>query len=104
VLLAIPGATVGMVDSFIESRRMWRELGAADASLIPAGATPYMMISPGRDYTITATAVTSDGARYRADLQVRLTQGQSQLYQVMAWRTPPATRGLVAAAPATRVP
>ena len=104
VLLAIPGATVGMVDSFIESRRMWRDLGAGDASLIPAGATPYMMISPGRDFTITATAVTIDGARYRADLQVRLTQGQAQPYQAMAWRTPPATRGLGAAAPATRVP
>jgi hypothetical protein len=53
------------------------------------------MASPGRDYTITATATTSDGARYRAELQVRLTGRAAQPYQVMAWRTPPADRGVM---------
>lgn len=104
VLLAIPGATASLVDSFLESRAMWRGLGADDTSLAPSAAAPYVMASPGRDYTITAIAVTADGARYRADLQVRLTGRAAQPYQVIAWRAPPATRGVAAAATARRVP
>jgi len=104
VLLAIPGATPSLVDSFLESRAMWRDLGADDSSLVPSAAAPYVMASPGRDYTITALAVTADGARYRADLQVRLTGRDTQPYQVLAWRTPPATRGAAPAATARRVP
>lgn len=92
VLLAIPGATEGLVDAFLESRATLREFGAADANLLPAAA-PFLMASPGRDFTVAATAVTSDGARYRAELQVRLTGRPAQPYQVIAWRTPPADRG-----------
>jgi general secretion pathway protein K len=92
VLMAIPGATAGLVDAFLESRALWHDLGDADANLIPAAA-PYLMASPGRDYTIGATATSADGARDRAELQVRLTGRPAQPYQVIAWRTPPADRG-----------
>ena len=76
---------------------MWRDLGSADAELIPAAAAAYLMVSPRRDYTITAVATTSDGARYRAELQVRLTGRAAQPYQVIAWRAPPVDRGAVPA-------
>ena len=95
VLMAIPGATDSLVDSFIESRAMWRDLASADVGLVPAAAASFVMVSPGRDYTIAATAITSDGARYRAELQVRLTGRSVQPYQVVGWRTPPPDRGLV---------
>jgi general secretion pathway protein K len=104
VLLAIPGATASLVDSFIESRATMRDLGTADAELIPSAAAPYVMASPGRDYTITATAMTIDGARYRAELQVRLTGRAAQPYQVMAWRTPPADRDAMPPVKSRRVP
>jgi general secretion pathway protein K len=96
VLMAIPGATQGLVDSFLESRAMWRDIASAGAELIPAAVAPFVMMSPRRDYTIAATAVTADGARYRADLQVRLTGRPAQPYQVIAWRSPPADRGAAA--------
>ena len=104
VLLAIPGATGGLVDDFLESRAMWRDLGAADSGLIPAAASAFVIASPGRDFTIAATAATSDGARYRAELQIRLTGRDSQPYQVIAWRTPPADRGAAAPAAHRRTP
>jgi general secretion pathway protein K len=104
VLLAIPGATASLVDSFIESRATMRDLGAGDAELIPSAAAPYVMASPGRDYTIAATATTSDGARYRAELQVRLTGRAAQPYQVMAWRAPPADRGAMPTVKSRRAP
>ena len=94
VLMAIPGATAGLVDSFLESRAMWRDIASASAELIPAAVMPFVMMSPRRDYTISATAVTADGARYRAELQVRLTGRAAQPYQVIAWRTPSADRGM----------
>jgi general secretion pathway protein K len=104
VLMAIPGATDSLVDAFLESRAMWRDLGAADAGLMPSAVAPFVMMSPGRDYTITANATTSDGARYRAELQVRLTGRAAQPYQVVAWRTPPADRGVEPSAQAKRTP
>jgi general secretion pathway protein K len=104
VLMAIPGATDSLVDSFIESRAMWRDLASANAGLVPAAAAPFIMVSPGRDYTIAATAITADGARYRAELQVRLTGRGTQPYQVIAWRTPPTDRGLAAPARPRRAP
>ena len=104
VLLAIPGATASLVDSFIESRATMRNLGAADAELIPSGAAPYVVTSPGRDYTIGATAMTIEGARYRAELQVRLTGRAAQPYQVIAWRAPPADRGVMPVATSRRIP
>jgi len=103
VLLAIPGATAGLVDAFLDSRKTWSDLGV-DAAATFASAAPYVMISPHRDFTIATTAATSDGARYRAELQVRLTGRAAQPYQVIAWRTPPAGRGDAASWKAARVP
>lgn len=100
VLLAVPGATSTLVDSFLESRR---ELGA-DLMAAMAGPVAYLMASPGRDFTISAVAVTSDGARYLADLQVRLTEQLNHPYEVVAWRTPPVDRGRAAAPPPRRIP
>ena len=104
VLMAIPGATAGLVDSFIETRATMRDLGAADAELIPSAAAPFVMASPRRDYTIAATALTSDGARYRAELQVRLTGRAAQPYQVMGWRAPPADRDAMPVVKSRRAP
>jgi general secretion pathway protein K len=95
VLMAIPGATEDLVDAFLETRAMSRDLGVTDAGLIPAAAATFVMASPGRDFTIAAIATTADGARYRAELQVRLTGRPAQPYQVVAWRAPPADRGVV---------
>ena len=92
VLMAIPGATESLVDAFLESRATLRDFGAADANLLPSAA-PFLMVTPGRDFTIVATSTTPDGARYRAELQVRLTGRAAQPYQVVAWRTPPVDRG-----------
>lgn len=96
VLMAIPGATDGLVDAFLESRKTLRDLGMADATLLPAAA-PFVMMSPRRDFTVAALATTAEGARYRAELQVRLTGRAAQPYQVVAWRTPAADRGMTTA-------
>jgi general secretion pathway protein K len=93
VLMAIPGATDDLVDEFLKSRATLHDLASAGAGFIPAGAAAVMMASPGRDYTIRAIAVSAEGARYRADLQIRLTGRPAQPYQTVAWRAPPADRG-----------
>ena len=103
VLMAIPGATDGPVDAFLDSRKMWSDPSAADTGM-PAAAGAYVMVSPRRDFTIAATATTADGARYRAELQVRLTGSAAQPYQVIAWRTPPADRGAAPPTKLARVP
>lgn len=100
VLLAVPGATESMVDAFLDGRH---EAGAA-ALPADAGPVPFLMSSPGRDFTISAIATTADGARYRANLQVRLTEQPNHPYQVLAWRTPPVGRGHRQAAGPRRVP
>jgi len=100
VLLAVPGATPTLVDAFLQSRR---DAGAME---LPAGTgpIPFLMASPGRDFTISAIATTGDGARYRADLQVRLTDLANRPYEVIAWRAPPVDRGKAAMAPPRRIP
>jgi general secretion pathway protein K len=104
VLLSIPGATEDLVDTVLDSRATWHDLGGIGAGLIPAAASQYLMASPGRDYTIAATATSAEGARYRAELQVRLTGRAAQPYQIIAWRTPPADRGLAATPKPRRAP
>ena len=47
------------------------------------------MVSPVRDFTVSAVASTPDGARARADLQIRLTGRADHPYEAMAFRTPP---------------
>jgi general secretion pathway protein K len=88
-LLAIPGATPDLVDAYLAQREMWRDLlpDGGDSSLILPVAR-YLMRTPLRDFTIKTVATTADGARWRADLQLRLTGLASRPYQVLAWRTP----------------
>jgi hypothetical protein len=83
---------------------MWHDIASTGAELVPAAVAPFVMVSPRRDYTIAATALTGDGARYRAELQVRLTGRAAQPYQVIAWRTPPADRGTPPPAKPRRAP
>jgi general secretion pathway protein K len=93
VLLAIPGATATMVDDFLDSRATLHDLASAGVGVVPASAAQYLMTSPRRDFVIAATATTDGGARYRADLQIRLTGQSAHPYQVVGWRTPPANSG-----------
>jgi general secretion pathway protein K len=102
VLLAIPGATPDLVDSYMSNRAMWHDLVSAGDTLQLLPAAPYLMVSPGRDYTIKAVATTASGVRARADLQVRMTELASHPYEIVAWRTPPA--GSERAKPQPRVP
>jgi len=89
VLLAIPGATPDLVDTYLMNRAMWHDLVSTGDTLQLAAAAPYLMASPRRDYTIKAVART-EGARFRADLQVRLTDLPNRPYEIVAWRTPAA--------------
>jgi general secretion pathway protein K len=103
VLMAIPGATDAMVDDFLRTRASLRDLSGG-AGLVPAAAAAFIVPSPNRDFTIAATATTTEGARYRAELQIRLTEGIGQAYQVVAWRTPPADRFSRTPPPTRRAP
>ncbi|HTZ36284.1 MAG TPA: hypothetical protein VMB84_09695, partial [Stellaceae bacterium] len=103
-LLAIPGATADLVDDFLRSRATMRDLASIGAGMIPPGMSGFLMASPGRDFTISAIALAADGARYRADLQIRLTERAAQPYQVVAWRAPPVDRGTQRPPIARRVP
>jgi general secretion pathway protein K len=96
VLMAIPGATDSMVDDFIANRAGMRDLTAGGAGLVPAAAMQFVIASPRRDFTIAATATTDDGARYRAEMLIRLVEQGARPYRVMGWRTPPADRGATA--------
>ncbi len=102
VLLAIPGATPALVDTFLEQRARWHELAAADAGDDVMRSIPNVMTSPARDFTIKAVATAGARARYRADLQVRLTDLPAHPYEFIAARAPPADRGGTSAAPAAR--
>jgi general secretion pathway protein K len=104
VLLAIPGATPDLVDAFLENRARWRELVSAGntLSLLPGAA--FVVISPATDYTIKAVAATAGGARYRADLQVRLTDRDKAPYEIVAMRALPVDRGHSVSVPARRAP
>jgi len=110
VLLAIPGATPELVDAFLESRDMWRDAAAggaggaglgAEMALVPAAS--FLMASPRRDFTIEAVA-TAGSARYRADLQVRLTDLPRHPYEILAMRAVSTDRRRVESAPPRRVP
>jgi hypothetical protein len=90
VLMAIPGASADLVDELLKDRASERDLATADANFVPPAAAPFLMATPGRDFTVAATATTEGGARYRAELQIRLTGRATQPYQVVAWRAPPA--------------
>jgi general secretion pathway protein K len=88
-LLAIPGTTTGLVDAYIAHREMWHDIVPAGDSSLLLPDSRYLMKTPARDFTIKAVSTTAEGARYRADLQVRLTGSAGHPYEILAWRTPP---------------
>lgn len=92
VLLALPGATESEVDAYLANRRRWQNSAGAGDLLKALPASGYLMASPRRDYTISAIA-TAGEARFRADLQIRLTERATQPFRVLAWREPPPDRG-----------
>jgi general secretion pathway protein K len=93
VLLAIPGATVTLVDGFVESRARWHDVAAADSGLGLAHALPFVTTSPAREFTISAVARSATRARYRADLLIRLTDMAAHPYEVLAARAPSVDHG-----------
>jgi general secretion pathway protein K len=104
VLLAIPGATADLVDAFLANRATWRDLVNGDNRLSLAPAAAFVVSSPMRDFTIEAVATTAGGVRYRADLQIRLTERPKAPYEIVAMRAPPVDRGRRDAAPARGSP
>jgi general secretion pathway protein K len=103
VLMAIPGAREAFVDAFLQERASSHDL-TATAGLVPTDAAPFLMSTPGRDFTVVSIAKTENGARYRAELQVRLTGRVAQPYEVVAWRTPSADRDAQPPRPVRRAP
>jgi general secretion pathway protein K len=103
VLLAIPGATAGLVDAYLDERNHWHDLAGSDSSTGLRGNIPDVMTSPGRDFTIKAIAA-AGRIRYRTDLQVRLTDLPKHPYEFVATRAPPPNRGVPPAPPPRRVP
>lgn len=89
VLLALPGATPALVDSYLALRAARRDMEPESSGFEALPSYAYLMVSPARDFTVTAIATLPEGARYRADLQLRLTGQTKRPYAVMAWRTPP---------------
>lgn len=89
VLLALPGATPELVDAWLAGRAAARELDPAGSGFGALPDAPDLAVSPLRDFTVSAVATTADGARARADLEVRLTGNERRPYVVLAFRTPP---------------
>jgi general secretion pathway protein K len=104
VLLAIPGATPELVDAFLENRTRWRELVSSGNTLNLLPGAAFVVISPATDFTIRAVAATTGGARYRADLQVRLTDRANSPYEIVAMRALPVDREHPISAAARRAP
>lgn len=87
VLLALPGATPELVDGWLAARRMAAEM-APEGSLFEALPDfPFLMVSPVRDFTVSAVASGREGGHARADLQLRLTRVASHPYDVLAFRS-----------------
>jgi general secretion pathway protein K len=89
VLLALPGATPALVDMYLAARESQWALEPESSGFEALPSNAYLMVSPLRDFTVSAVATSRDGARYRADLQVRLTGQAIRPYEILAWRTPP---------------
>jgi len=88
VLLALPGASRSLVDEFLAARPGLLEMAPQSSLFEALPGYAYLMVSPVRDFTVSAVASLPDGANYRADLQLRLTGQPRRPYRVYAWRTP----------------
>jgi len=88
VLLALPGATPTLVDAYLADRRVRHEFEPESTGFEALPGYAYLMVSPVRDFTVSAIATAPEGARYRADLQLRLTGQADRPYELIAWRTP----------------
>jgi general secretion pathway protein K len=91
VLLALPGATPGLVDAYLAARAARQDFESASSGFEALPGYAYLMVSPLRDFTVSAVATERDGARARAVLQVRLTGQTIRPYEILAWRTPAPT-------------
>jgi general secretion pathway protein K len=89
VLLALPGATPELVEGWLAERQMEAEMSPEGSLFEALPDFPYLMVSPMRDFTVSAVATGPEGARARADLQLRLTRVASHPYDVLAFRSPP---------------
>ncbi|HXQ51650.1 MAG TPA: hypothetical protein VN802_11195 [Stellaceae bacterium] len=89
VLLALPGATPALVDAWLAGREAMHELAPESSGFEALPDFAFLVVSPVRDFTVSAVASTPDGARARVDLQIRLTGRADHPYQAMAFRTPP---------------
>ena len=87
-LMALPGASTQMVDSWLGARASLMAMAPEMSGFQDLPVTPYFTVSPMRDFTITAIAQTPEGARARADLSVRLTGQANHPYEIVAFRTP----------------
>jgi general secretion pathway protein K len=87
-LLALPGATPMLVDSYLSQRSFWEGASLADIGVAAQMDGSLFVASPRQDFTIRAVVYAPTGARYRADLQVRLTAQPNRPYEIVAWRTP----------------
>lgn len=88
VLLALPGAEATLVDAFLKARRGLRTFDPQGNGFDMLPDLPDLMVSPARDFTVSAIATSRDGARFRAALEVRLTGEPDTPYRIIAWRTP----------------
>ncbi len=100
VLLAVPGATASVVDTYLGQRAAFRDLGpeTIQEALV---ASPALMLSQRRDFTIRAHAVTN-GAQYTVDMEVRLAPNAERPFTITAWHTPAAAYGGAPAADKAR--
>ena len=104
VLLALPGATPGLVDAFLASRAQWHDFSGAASTLAIPAVLPFVTTSPAREFTIRSIATAAGHARYRYDLLIRLTGRPASPYRVLAARSPPIDRDRSMSTAGPRVP
>lgn len=87
VLLALPGATPDLVDGWLKARKTAAEMAPEGSLFEQLPDLPFLTVSSLRDFWVSAMAVGPEGARARADLEIRLTGNASHPYDVLAFRS-----------------
>ncbi len=87
-LLALPGATPAMVDGWLGARASLMAMAPEMSGFESLPDAGFLAVSPLRDFTVSASATTPEGARARAELAVRLTGDARHPYDIVAFRTP----------------